>query len=258
MNRDTARQALNVIALLVTLAINGLANALPLNGQTTGQISDRYPVYFTPAGYVFSIWGLIYLGLLAFVVYQALPAQRENPRLRQIGPWFILSCVVNSVWIFAWHYGFLLLSGVLLVALLGTLLVIYLRLSATQPGSTAERWLVDLPFSIYLGWATVATIANTTVVLYGLGWNGWGISGPVWTAVLLAVATAIAALISLRRGDTAYVLVLLWAFIGIAVKQAGTPLVVYAASAAALAVAVLAGIAALRSRQPGPLQPRTA
>lgn len=262
MNTDKLRQASNLVALAVTIGVNGLANALPLNGQTTGQISDKYPVYFVPAGYVFSIWGLIYLGLLAFGIYQALPAQRENPRLRRVGPWFVLSCIANSVWIFMWHYELLPLSLLVIVALLGTLVMIYLRLNDPARGarsvSLAERWLVQLPFSIYLGWATVATIANATTVLYAAGWTGAGLSGPIWTALLLVIATVIGALMSVRRGDVAFVLVLLWAFIGIGVKHADTPIVVYAAAATALVVAALGGVAVLRSRQLGQLVPRAA
>ena len=103
MKKDIVRQVVNLLATVATITINGLANALPLNGQTTGEISDRFDVYFVPAGYVFSIWGLIYLALSAFAVYQALPAQRENPHLRRIGYLFALSCVANSAWIFLWH-----------------------------------------------------------------------------------------------------------------------------------------------------------
>ena len=98
------RQVLNILAFILVVAVNGLANSLPINNQTTGEISDNYPVMFTPAGYVFSIWGLIYLGLLGFVIYQALPGQRDNPRLERVGYWFVWSCVFNSIWIFLWHY----------------------------------------------------------------------------------------------------------------------------------------------------------
>jgi hypothetical protein len=96
----------NGAALVVTILVNGLANALPLNGQLTGEISDRFRVYFVPAGYVFAIWGVIYLSLLGFVVYQFLPAQRDHPRLRRIGAWFALSCAANSAWLVLWHYEY--------------------------------------------------------------------------------------------------------------------------------------------------------
>jgi hypothetical protein len=220
------QRILNILALLVALAANGLANALPLNGRTTGEISDSFPVLFTPAGYVFSIWGLIYLLLIAFVVYQALPAQRENRRLDQIGYWFVASCAFNTAWIFLWHYGYFLLTEVAIVGLLVSLAMVYQRLEiGLRPVEGWERWVVNLPFSVYLGWASVATIANTAIVLYDAGWNGWGLPASFWTVAVLLVAAGIgAALISLRQ-EVAFPLVLVWAFIGIAVKQAATPVV---------------------------------
>ena len=104
MNRDSLRQIAIILGVVATIVVNGLANALPLNGQLTGEVSDRYLVYFVPAGYVFAIWGLIYLGLAAFAIYQALPAQRANPRLRSIGALFVLASAANIAWIFLWHY----------------------------------------------------------------------------------------------------------------------------------------------------------
>ena len=125
MKKDALRQVVNVLAILLTIGINGLANALPLNGQTTGEISDRFQVYFVPVGYVFSIWGLIYLALIGFAVYQALPAQRENPRLRRVGALFELSCVANVAWLFLWHYEVFALTVVAMVTLLLSLIAIY-------------------------------------------------------------------------------------------------------------------------------------
>ena len=104
MNKDTLRQILVLIAAFATIIFNILANALPLNGLNTGELSDRFQIFFVPAGYVFSIWGLIYLGIIAYAIYQVLPAQKENPRLRSIGYLFILSCLANISWLFLWHY----------------------------------------------------------------------------------------------------------------------------------------------------------
>jgi hypothetical protein len=241
MNKDTVRQAVNVVAVVATVTLNGLANALPLNGQTTGEISDRFQVYFVPAGYVFSIWGLIYLALAAFAIYQALPAQRENPRVRRVGYLFALSCVANVSWLFLWHYERFLLTVVAMVTLLLSLIAIYLRLGIGRTQvPTAEKWLAHVPFSIYLGWITVATIANVTSVLDYVGWSGWGISPEAWTAIILAVGVGIAAAVGLTRRDVAYVLVIVWAFAGIAVKHAGTPIVAIASwVSTALVVAIL-------------------
>jgi benzodiazapine receptor len=241
---------INLAALTLALVMNGLANALPLNGQTTGAISDRFHVYFVPAGYVFAIWGLIYLGLLAFGIYQALPAQRDDPRLRRIGYWFALGCVANAVWILFWHYEFFVLTVPVMLVLLISLIVIYMRLGIGQTRvSSAEKWLVHVPFSVYLGWITVATVANVTDALSYVGWTGWGIDPQAWAVVMLLVAAAIALLVNWTRADVAYVLVIVWAFAGIAVKQAGVELVVRAASAMAVVVALPLAVAVPRHRK---------
>ena len=250
MKKDTLRQTINVLAVVVTIAINGLANALPLNGLTTGEISDRFQVYFVPAGYVFSIWGLIYLALIAFAIYQALPARRENPRLRRVGYLFAASCLANVAWLFLWHYEIFPLTLAAMVALLLCLIGIYLRLGIGRVRvPAAERWLVRVPFSIYLGWITVATIANVTSVLDYANWSGWGISPEAWTVIMLVAATGIASAVSLTRGDVAYMLVIVWAFAGIGVKHAGTPVVATAAWAATAAVAVMLVVGAVRHRR---------
>jgi hypothetical protein len=238
------RQWVNVLAFVLTVVVNGLANALPLNGLETGEISDRFQIYFVPAGYVFSIWGLIYLALLGFTIYQALPSQRENPRLRSIGYWFAFGGLANIVWIFLWHYESFLLTWIAMLALLASLIVIYLRLDIGRAKvSLAEFWLVNIPFSLYLGWITVATIANITQVLFYLGWNGWGLAPETWALILLFVAVLVGGAMAWSRGDVAYLLVLAWAFAGIAIKHTGVPLVAYAAwiaTALALGEVILA------------------
>jgi benzodiazapine receptor len=249
MKKDATRQVVNVLAFVATLVVNGLANALPLNGQTTGEISDRFQVYFVPAGYVFSIWGLIYLALLAFAVYQALPAQRENPRLRRVDYSFALSCAANVAWLFLWHYEVFSLTVVAMAALLLFLIATYLRLEVGRARvPAAEKWLAHVPFSIYLGWITVATIANVTSLLDYVNWGGWSISPEAWTVVMLVAGAGIATAMGLTRGDVAYMLVIVWAFAGIAVKHAATPVVATAAWAMAAVVAVMLIVSALRRR----------
>ena len=239
MNKDLIRQISVVIALIITIAVNIMSNTLPFNDLTAPEIADSFDVYFVPAGYVFSIWSLIYLGLIAYAIFQLLPAQRENPRLRQTGWWFVLSCAANSAWLFLWHYGYFALSVVAMLTLLISLVAIYLRLGVgRQAVPSAERWLVHLPFSIYLGWITVATIANVTAFLDSISWNGFGISAEIWTYIMLVVAIAVAGLMAYSRQDIAYLLVLIWAFIGIGVEQADTPQVANAAYFAAGVVAV--------------------
>lgn len=246
---DIIRQWANVIAVVATVIINILANALPLNGQNTGEISDRFQVFFVPAGYVFSIWGVIYLGLIGFAIYQALPAQRENPRLRAIGYWFVYSSLANITWLFLWHYNYFELTVVAMLALLLSLIVIYQRLGIGKLRvPVGEFWLVQVPFSVYLGWVSVATIANITDTLYFLDWGGFGIAPEVWAVIMLAAAVVIAALLTWRRADIPYLLVFIWAFVGIAVKQSDTALVAYAAIVSAILCALLVILAIVRRR----------
>ena len=230
MNRDTLRQVLVVLAVIAVIAVNFIAVSLPLNGLDTGEISDRFDIYFVPAGYVFSIWSLIYLGLIAYGIFQALPGQKENPRLRSIGYLFVFSCLANIVWLFLWHYEVFNFTLVAMLAILLSLIAIYLRLDVGRVQvSTGEKWCVHIPFSIYLGWITVATIANATQLLFYLGWSGWGISPEAWAVIMLAAGVVISAAMSLRRADIAYSLVLVWAYVGIAIEHANTAVVANAA-----------------------------
>jgi hypothetical protein len=240
--------ALNITALLAAVALNALANILPLNGRTTGEISDSLPSLFVPAGYVFSIWGLIYLALIGFAIFQALPAQQDNPAIRATGWWFALTCAANGAWIVCWHFGYYGLTLAIMLVLLLGLIVIYRRLAAHTFSDTA-RWLVKFPFSLYLGWITVATVANASAVLVWLKWDGGPLSPTVWTAALVAVAALLALVMVYRHGDWVYAGVIVWALAGIAVK-AGSSLPIAAACAAAIA-AVAAGALAYWLRQPG-------
>ncbi len=220
------RQLAVVVTVLFTLVVNGLANALPINGQNTGQISDRFQVYFVPAGYVFAIWGVIYLGLIAFAVFQALPTQRENPRLQATGWWIALGGLANGVWIFLWHFESFALTVVVVLVLLATLIVTYLRLGIGRTAvPAAETWAVRVPFSIYLGWITVATVANVTSLLDDLNWDGFEIAPEIWMGLVLVAVVAIATMMAFTRRDVAYALVILWALAGVAVKHAAVPAV---------------------------------
>jgi hypothetical protein len=258
MTRRTVQQWANLVAALATIAVNGLANAVPFNGQTTGEVSDKFDVLFVPAGYVFAIWGVIYLGLLAFGIYQVLPSQRENARLRRIGYLFVLGSLANIAWLPLWHYERFPLSLVAMVVLLLSLIGIYLELDIGRVRvPPVEKAAVDLPFSIYLGWITVATIANVTDVLDYIGWGGWGIGPEVWTIIMLLAGLAIATTVSFTRGDIAYSAVLVWAYIGIAIKQSETPSVVAAAWIMTVLIVLMTAFGTLvhrRRRQvsPGP------
>ena len=216
-------QILTIAVTLVTLTINGLANALPLNGITTGEISDKFQSLFVPAAYVFSIWGLIYLGLIAYTIYQALPAQREDALLNRIAPFYWVASIANSLWIVLWHYAYYEWTLVVMVLLLISLILAYLQISKARPGFDRLRWwLVQAPFSLYLGWISVATIANFGQILWGSGF-AFDI-GPLAERNLTIVMIFIAVLLGLtmlwREKDYIYTGVLVWAFIGIALKQA--------------------------------------
>jgi hypothetical protein len=253
VDRTTLRQIVTILAVGVTIVFNVLANALPLNGLNTGEISDRFRVLFVPAGYVFSIWGLIYIGMVVFAVFQALPSQRGNPRLERIGYLFVLSGLANITWLLLWHYEQFLPAPLALIALVLLLAGVYLRLEIGRaPVSRSERWCLQIPTSVYLGWATVATIANVSTTLYFVGWNGWGVSPQGWAAIMLLAATVIGVLVFATRRDFAFVLVLIWAFVGIAIKHAAAPAVSITAWATALALAILLMVGAFARRRMTP------
>ncbi|MFZ5810374.1 MAG: tryptophan-rich sensory protein [Chloroflexota bacterium] len=248
--KDLLRQISVLLTVLAAILVNVLANALPLNGLNTGEISDRFRVYFVPAGYVFSIWGLIYIGLIALAVFQALPAQRENPRLRATGWWVSLGSLANLAWIFLWHYEQFPLTLAAMLILLGSLMLVYLRLGIGRVQvSSMEEFAVRLPVRIYLGWITVATVANVTAVLDYLKWDGFGISPEVWMMIILGAVLLIGALMNFTRGDIAYAAVLLWALAGIAVKHAGAPMVVIPTWIAFAGVAITLVLAFIQQRR---------
>jgi hypothetical protein len=242
MNARSVQRIVNPLALAGAIVMNALASILPLNGRTTGEISDSFNLVFVPAGYVFSIWGLIYLAALGFAVFQALPSQQSNPRVAATGWWFALSCAANGLWIVFWHYGLYPLTLVAMLTLLVSLIAIYIRVNPASAGQTAvdapTRWLVQAPFSLYLGWVSVATIANVSSLLVSLGWNGGGLSPATWAVIMIGVAAVLSLAMSFRQRDTIFTGVLVWALIGIWVKQAALPAVV-AASAVAVTVSLV-------------------
>lgn len=241
MPKDTIRQYTNLFSVILALAVNILASTLPLNGQNTGEISDRFQVLFVPAGYVFAIWGVIYLGWIAFIIFQFQGSQKESARLRRLGYLFAISNVANAAWLFCWHYNLFGLSVLVMLTLLGLLIASYLRLDVNRSSVTrAEYWSVDVVFSVYLGWITVATVANISDWLYLVEWNGFGISAQSWAIIMLAVASLLGLAMALTRRDAGYLSVLVWAFIGIAVKQTSAPLV---AVSAWIAAALMLGLA---------------
>jgi hypothetical protein len=250
MSKDNLRQTANILSVVLAITINILASALPLNGQNTGEISDRFQVYFVPAGYVFAIWFIIFVGWIAFAIYQVLPAQKESPRLRRLGYLFALSGLFNAAWLFCWHYNHFGLSVLVMLILLGLLIASYLKLNVGRTSvGNMEKWNVDVPFSIYLGWITVATVANITSYLYFINWIGFGITPSAWAVIMLVVACLLGLLMTLSRRDSGYAFVLVWSFAGIAQKQADTSLVANSAWVAAVFVLGLAIYSIIQRRR---------
>ncbi len=218
---------LNLLGFLGTVIVNGLANALPINNITTGELSDQYPNLFVPAGLTFSIWGLIYILLAIFVIYQLTIVIRKGNQkssfIERIGLLFFGSSVANIGWIFAWHYEIVPLSLFLMLLLLGCLIAIYMRLNIGKIGESAppktEKYLVHLPFSVYLGWITIATIANVTALLVDVNWNTFGLGEQFWAVAVIVVGIAIALSILFTRKDIFYCLVVDWALLGILIKR---------------------------------------
>jgi hypothetical protein len=262
MGNDRVRQVLVTAGILFALVLNGLANALPLNGQTTAEISDRFRVYVVPAGYVFAIWGLIYLGQACFLIQTWRPSRLADPLLRRLGLLPALAGLLNGAWIVAWHYELFLLTVPIMIGLLLTLIAIYRAGGfewAARYGSGArpdDRWLVQVPFSLYLGWITVATIANVASVGEWANVPTFGMAEPAVAAAVLAVGLGIAALVMVRTFDPVYGAVIIWAYIGIFIKESATPYVPWVAALTVLLMIALVLWAVLlppRARSSGPL-----
>jgi len=228
----------NILAWTLMITVNGLAgNTAILGGKTTGEISNANPTLITPAGYAFAIWGVIYILLGVFVVYQALPHVRDRPFQKNIGWLFMLSSASNILWLFAWQYEYLVVSVVIMFVLLAVLITIYVRLNVGRAKlGWGERLMVHLPFSVYLGWITVAAIVNVAATLVSIGWDGFGIEPELWAVLMILVATTIAILVAVTRRDVAYELVIIWALVGIGVNQSSNQVVVFIISISIAAV----------------------
>ncbi len=205
---------LNIITFILTIVVNAFANILPLNGQTTGEISNKLDVLITPAGFTFSIWSLIYILCAIWIIRQIPSGRRQLDFYRKASPLFILSNLLNSAWIFVWHYEQFFASVIVMIALLLTLIALYITIK------NEKHDLLDiLPFSIYLGWISVATIVNISYYLKYIGWGGFALSDTVWTIIMLFIAAALALYFRYKEADWFYPLVFIWAFFGIGTKN---------------------------------------
>jgi hypothetical protein len=216
----------NIIAFCAMVYVNYLSNALPINGNTAGDLSDKYVNYFVPAGLTFAIWGVIYSWLMVFLGFQIVSFFNENikakvdPIIDKIGWLFVLSCVLNVAWLLAWHYEFVALSVIIMISFLGTLLYLFLKIGVGKNTVNGlEKWISHAPFSIYLGWISIATIANFTALLVNNQWNGFGIDGAMWAKIMIVVGLLVTIFVLSTRNAIFYGLVVMWAFYGIYVKR---------------------------------------
>lgn len=244
-------QVLNILGFLLMILLNFLANFLPLNGQNTGELSDKYPNLFVPAGLTFSIWGVIYLLLLVFTVYQASTlfngrAGRVNTIVSQVGIWYFVSSVANALWIVVWHYEFLPVSVAVMMFILFSLLLTNFGIVNINDAMTRkEKFLTKAPFGLYFGWICVATIANVTAWLTGVRWTGSGLEQDSWAVIMIVVGALIVlfAALRLRNGYLAFAVV--WAFVGIVIKRQNSEPVYQSVAFIAGAAAVVLFIVAL-------------
>lgn len=222
-NKFKVVKAIAAVTFLGMIGVNAMANILPINGVNTGQVSDSFQNLFAPAGLTFAIWGVIYLLLASYTIYQSgffynAKSYRMDPLLGKIGVLFSISSVANMAWIFSWQY-FLIPLSMLFMAIILVCLIFINKLIIREKLSAREVFFIRIPFSVYFGWITVAAIANVTVLLVSVGWNGFNITENMWTIIILLVGTCIGTLTMLKNKDIAYGLVLIWAYAGILIKH---------------------------------------
>lgn len=232
-------RGLVLVATTAVLAANVLASIGWINGLTPGAVSARHELPFTPAGWVFAIWGLIYLGVIAFTVYQLAGGGARAARLRPVRGAYLVSCVANATWLVLWHYEAIIASLGVMLLLLASLATVRTLLSASPPSSWREVWCVDVPFSLYLGWISVATLANLGVAIVHGGAMPAGVDPVPWSQAMLGAALGIAAVGFFRLRDPIFLAALAWAAVGIAHKTGQAPGI----AVPAMALAGLAGLA---------------
>lgn len=215
----------NTIFFLLVVITNALANLIPINGKTTGEISNQINVLITPAGYAFSIWSLIYVLIGIWIIRQFVGNRGDSAVYANTTVWFILSSLFNIGWILVWHYELFVISVVIMLLYLVSLIMLYRKLDESEPD-----FFDRAPFSINLGWISVATIVNIAYVLKVNGWDGFGLTDETWTVIMLVIGAILAIVFRLKEKDFLYPLVFVWAYIAIGVKNYGeTDLAAYTA-----------------------------
>ena len=217
---------LNWLAFIGVITMNALANILPINGLNTGQVSGFYPNAFVPAGFTFSIWGIIYLMLLnytiAYTYYKLKPIQFEqvNKYLDRINNFYLGTCILNMAWIIAWHYLQIEISVLIMLLFLSTLILLFLKSKTMMSQLTiTQRLLLHTPFMVYFGWISVATIANITALLVAYQWNGFGLNEMYWSVIMIFIAFVLGIVMLKNHQNEGFAIVLVWAFFGIQMKQ---------------------------------------
>jgi translocator protein len=243
------RRLANIAAFIALVIINGLAGATTIiGGRNTAQVSNSFPTLITPAGYVFSIWGLIYILIGVFVVYQALTSNQGKSFQSKIGWLFVLSSLLNCVWLFLWQFEFLILTVPIMFLLLASLILIYVRVGIGKRNAPPiEKLAVYVPFSVYLGWITIASIANVATTFVSFNWGGFGLSDAIWVALIVILVLIITTFVIVTRKDIAYTLVIIWALVGIGFNHSSNQTVFFLTEVSAFIVALLLAAWILRT-----------
>ena len=220
MQQVSTLKIFNIAAFVVTLVVNYLSNALPINGQNAGQISNKYYNEFAPAGSTFAIWGVIYLLLIGVMIWQYVNAnEAKNKAISQFSPYFIANCLLNAAWLFSWHYEIFPLSIVLMIGILYTLIQLNRIESKELPRDLPTKWLLQSGFGIYLGWICIATIANITTFLVSVNFNKFGLTDTFWTGTVIGIGSITAAMLVVRYKNIYIGFAVIWALIGIVLRQ---------------------------------------
>lgn len=222
-NVSTFTKVHTTVTFIVMIIVNILANIIPINDMTTGQVSDLYPNLFSPAPITFSIWGVIYILLAGYILYQfgflcKKDGAVSKELMEKISVFFSISSMANTCWIFVWHFNSIGISLALMAVILVCLIFINMKTEKAEL-TLKEKILIRLPFSIYFGWITVATIANATTFLVSIDWNRFGMPDWLWTIIILIMGVAIAGLTMLKNRNLGYGIAVIWAYIGILIKH---------------------------------------
>ncbi|MDY6936659.1 MAG: tryptophan-rich sensory protein [Cyanobacteriota bacterium] len=251
-DRDFVRQLSTLAAILAAFSTNVWSNFNPIGGITIAEISNTLlkDVLVTPASYAFAIWGIIYLGLIGLGIYQLRKSQRTQRDFRNLGYLLVVSSIAQILWVILFQLRFFVFSLVAMLVILLPLIAAYLKLGIGRKLVPLKfKWLVHIPISIYLAWISVATILNVAIALHVLGWSGWGISPPVWTAIVCFVAAGLGATVVGRRRDIAFPAVAIWALVAIAVRHLGMTVISITAIGSAIALAAWVGFRVFRTQK---------